>query len=62
VRFERLTYLQALNLGVRVMDSTALSLCMENNLPLMVFKLVPPDSLSRAIRGEPIGTLVTREG
>ncbi len=61
-RFERLTYLQALNMGVRVMDSTALSLCMDNNLPLMVFKLLPPDSLSRAIRGEPIGTLVTREG
>ena len=61
-RFERLTYLQALNMGVRVMDSTALSLCMENNLPLMVFKLLPPDSLSQAIRGEPIGTLVSREG
>ncbi len=61
-RFERLTYLQALNMGVRVVDSTALSLCMDNNLPLMVFKLLPPDSLSRAIRGEPIGTLVTREG
>ncbi len=61
-RFDRLSYLQALNMGVRVMDSTALSLCMENDLPLMVFKLVPPDSLSRAIRGEPIGTLVSREG
>ncbi|NLD71464.1 MAG: UMP kinase [Chloroflexi bacterium] len=58
VRFERLTYIEALNMGVKVMDATALSLCMDNDLPLMVFKLVPPDSLSRAIRGEPIGTLV----
>ena len=44
------------------MDSTALSLCMDNNLPLMVFKLEPPDSLIRAILGEPIGTLVTIDG
>ncbi|MHB9034485.1 MAG: UMP kinase [Anaerolineae bacterium] len=57
-RFEHLSYLDALNMGVKVMDSTALSLCMDNNLPVMVFKLEPPDSLERAIRGEPIGTLV----
>ncbi len=58
-RFDHLSYLEALNLGVRVMDSTALSLCMDYHLPLMVFKLEPPDSLLRAVRGEPIGTLVT---
>ena len=57
-RFDHLTYIEALNLGVKVMDSTALSLCMDNHLPLVVFKLRPPDSLVRAIRGEPIGTLV----
>jgi uridylate kinase len=59
-RFDRLTYIEALNMGVRVMDSTAISLCMDNDLPLMVFKLVPPDSLLRAIIGEQIGTLVSR--
>lgn len=58
-RFDRLTFLDALNMGVKVMDSTALSLCMDNNLPLMVFRLEPPDSLTRAILGEPIGTLVS---
>ena len=58
-RFERLTFLEALNMGVKVMDSTALSLCMDNNLPIMVFSLEPPDSLAQAVRGEPIGTLVT---
>lgn len=58
-RFERLSYLEALNLGVKVMDSTALSLCMDNELPLVVFKLEPPDSIVRAIQGEPIGTVVT---
>lgn len=59
-RFERLSYIEALNMGLKVMDSTALSLCMDNNLPLMVFKLAPPDSLVRAILGEPIGTIVCK--
>lgn len=58
-RFDRLSYIEALNMGVRVMDSTALSLCMDNNLPLMVFKFSPPDSLARAVLGEPIGTIVS---
>jgi len=57
-RFDSLTYIDALNMGLRVIDSTAISLCMENNLPLMVFKLEPPDSLVRAACGEPIGTVV----
>lgn len=59
-RFEHLSFIQALNMGLRVMDSTALSLCMDNDLPVMVFKLAPPDSLVRAIQGEPIGTMVSR--
>ena len=62
VRFEHLSHMEALNMGVKVMDSTALSLCMDNKLPLMVFKLTPPDSLIKAILGEPIGTLVTVDG
>ena len=59
-RFTHLSYLEALNMGVKVMDSTALSLCMDNNLPVVVFKLTPPDSVARALRGDPIGTLVSR--
>jgi uridylate kinase len=59
-RFEHLSYIEALNLGVKVMDSTALSLCMDNDLPIIVFKLAPPDSLVRVVRGEKIGTLVSR--
>ncbi len=59
-RYDRLSYIEALNMGVRVIDSTALSLCMDNDLPLMVFKLVPPDSLVRVLSGEPIGTLVAK--
>lgn len=57
-RFERLAYLEALNLGLRVMDSTALSLCMENKLPIIVFDVLVPNNIERAVRGEPIGTVV----
>jgi uridylate kinase len=57
-RFDCLSYMQALNMGVKVMDSTALSLCKDNKLPLIVFKFCPPDSLVRAVCGEHIGTLV----
>jgi uridylate kinase len=60
-RFTHLSYLEALNMGVKVMDSTALSLCMDNNLPVVVFKLAPPDSVARAVAGDSIGTLVSRD-
>ena len=57
-RFDHLTYLDALNRRLEVMDSTALSLCMEHHLPIVVFDLQQPGSLLRAIAGEPVGTLV----
>ncbi len=60
-RFEHLSYIEALNMGTKVMDSTAISLCMDNGLPLMVFKLSPPDSLARAISGEKIGSMVSQK-
>jgi uridylate kinase len=60
-KLERLTYLQALELRVGVMDSTAISLCMENNLPIIVINLWVPDSLVRVVRGESLGTLVSAD-
>jgi len=57
-RFETLDYIEAINRRLEVMDSTALSLCMENALPIIVFDLSAPDSVVRAVRGEKIGTLV----
>ncbi len=57
-RFDRLSYIEALNLHVGVMDSTALSLCMDNDLPIVVLNLWQADSIERAMRGEPVGTLV----
>jgi uridylate kinase len=57
-RFEQISYLDALNKRLEVMDSTALSLCMEHHLPIRVFDFQKPGNLQRAIAGEPIGTLV----
>jgi uridylate kinase len=58
-KFERLTHLEALNLRLEVMDATALSLCLENKLPIIVFDLKAPHSIEKAVMGEPIGTLVS---
>jgi len=58
VRFDELTYIEAINLGLRVMDSTALALCMENKMKLIVLNLAD-GNLEKAISGERIGTLVS---
>jgi uridylate kinase len=57
-KFKNLTYIDAINRRLRVMDTTALTLCMENKLPIVVFGLQQKDSIKRVIWGEPIGTLV----
>ena len=57
-RFDHLTYLEVLNMQLEVMDSTALSLCLENKLPIIVFDLEAERSLERAITGQAIGTLI----
>jgi uridylate kinase len=58
-RYERISYLQVLERGLKVMDATAISLCMDNRLPIVVFNLRTPGNIKRAITGEPIGSLVT---
>jgi uridylate kinase len=55
-RFESLSYLDCLNRGLQVMDATAVSLCMDNSLPIIVFDLSRPGNVVRAVCGEPIGT------
>ena len=59
VKFDHLTYIETLNRRLEVMDSTAVSLCMENRLPILVLDLFDPESLKKALMGEPVGTLVT---
>jgi uridylate kinase len=58
-KFKKLSYIDALNLGLKAMDSTALSLCMENRLPIIVFNLQASRSIVKAVAGEPIGTIVS---
>lgn len=58
-RFERLTYIQALNMRVGVMDSTALTLCMDNEMPIIVLDLWQPNAVEQALLGETVGTLVS---
>ena len=57
-KFDKLSHLEVLNMRLEVMDATALSLCLENQLPIIVFDLQTPQSLERAVSGEKIGTLV----
>jgi uridylate kinase len=59
VRFDRLDYVEVLRRGLKVMDATAISLCMDNGLPIVVFDLMGQGNIVRAVRGEKIGTLVS---
>lgn len=61
VKFDRLTYLDVLSRNLKVMDSTATSLCMDNNIPIRVFSLEDPNNILRVVNGEDIGTIVKGE-
>lgn len=58
-RYLQLTYLEALQKQLKVMDSTAFSLCMDNKMPIIVFDLFTPNNLERVVLGEAVGTIVT---
>lgn len=60
-RFNFLTYIDALNMRLRVIDSTAISLCMENNLPIVVLNLWQTDSIFNLIKGKSVGTLISNK-
>ncbi|NUN04226.1 MAG: UMP kinase [Bdellovibrio sp.] len=57
-KFEKISYIDVLNRGLQVMDSTAISMCMDNKLPIITFDLTQPGNILRAVQGENIGTLV----
>jgi uridylate kinase len=61
-RFEALGYSEVIARGLKVADATAISLCMDNELPIVVFNLLGDGNIERAVRGEKIGTLVSRSG
>jgi len=58
VKFDELPYIEVLARGLQVMDSTAISLAMDNNLPILVFNMQLDGNIERALRGEAVGTLV----
>lgn len=60
VKFDKLTYMDVLEKGLQVMDSTATSLCMDNSIPIIVFGLDNPENILKAVLGEKIGTLVSK--
>lgn len=60
-KFDKLTYIDVLNKGLGVMDSTATSLCMDNNIPILVFGLDDPENIVRAVEGQSIGTMVSND-
>lgn len=60
LKYDRLDYIDVLNLGLGVMDSTAASLCMDNNIPIVVFNLTEEGNILRVVMGEEIGTYVGR--
>lgn len=57
-KLDRITHLKALNRRLEVMDATALTLCMENRLPIIVFDLMAPQGIEKAVSGKPVGTLI----
>jgi uridylate kinase len=58
-KFDQITYNDILRLNLRVMDTTAVSLCKDNNMPMMVFSMKEPGNIVRVARGEKLGSLVT---
>lgn len=58
VKYKSVTFMEALQRELKVMDSTAISLCMDNSLPIITFKLTEPGNIARAVRGDEIGTLI----
>ena len=61
-KYSELSYTDVLSMNLKVMDSTAASMCRDNNLPILVFGLDDPENIVRAVNGEKIGTLVTTDG
>ena len=59
--FRRLSYMDVLNRNLAVMDSTAISLCRDNSLPILVFNMTKPGNIRRVVLGEPLGTLVLEQ-
>tara|TARA_Y100000768_G_C23882089_1_gene635751 strand:- start:545 stop:1066 length:522 start_codon:yes stop_codon:yes gene_type:complete len=61
VKFDKLSYIEVLNRGLKVMDSTSISLCMDNDMDIIVFDMFQPGNIQKIAAGEKVGTLVTKK-
>lgn len=61
VKFGKLSYIEVLNKEIKVMDSTAISLCMDNNMDIVVFNMFEPGNIQKVVNGETVGTIVTKK-
>jgi uridylate kinase len=61
-KLDRVGYIEVLSRGLKVMDSTAISLCMENKLPIVIFDLNQPGNIRKIVSGEPVGSMVSGDG
>lgn len=59
-KFEKLSYMQVISLGLKAMDTTAITMCMDNDIPIIAFSLMENDSIKRAVTGESIGTVISK--
>jgi uridylate kinase len=60
-KFDKLSYIDVLNKDLKVMDSTAITLCMDNNMDIVVFDMFEAGNIAKVVAGETIGTLVTKK-
>jgi len=60
VKFDSLSYMEVLNKEIKVMDSTAITLCMDNNMDIVVFNMFESGNIARVVKGEKVGTVVTK--
>ena len=59
-KFDKLSYMQVISLGLKAMDTTAITMCMDNNVPIIAFSLMEQDSIKKAVCGEQIGTVISK--
>lgn len=59
-KFDKLSYMQVISLGLKAMDTTSITMCMDNDIPIIAFSLLEQDSVKKAVMGEPIGTYIGR--
>ncbi|MCM1455793.1 MAG: hypothetical protein NC037_04615 [Bacteroides sp.] len=59
-KFDKLSYMQVISMGLKAMDTTAITMCMDNNVPIIAFSLMEKDSIKKAVCGEQIGTVISK--